>query len=481
MNHVTKNKLLTETARRVISTGAVLALGVATVVVGGANVLAWGPDRPTYTSGAPADHVVFNSITDNPAYGDERNFVRIKPADAGNSAYADDVDVEPGKEYEVMVYFHNNASKTFNSAEHDFKGIAKDTRLRVAMPDKLTAGERTGLTGYISASNATPKQVYDDAFMKSSQDVALKYVSGSAKVTSFGAVNGQTLPDSFLLEGANLGYDSLNGELPGCNEYAGYVTYKFTAEAPNFTLKKQVRKVGDSEWKDRIVANLGDRIEYNIAYQNTGTVRQENVVIRDAMPKTMEFVGGSTIMINSHVPGGEAQPDGIVTNGLNIGSYASMGNAGLKYEAIISGDLEKCGLNELVNYATAITAHGNKQVQAVVEVNVDCAVDECKPGIPVGDERCEDKCIPVEGQIVDSDGNCVAAPSTLPTTGPTEVVLSLIGLAALIVGAMYWYKSRKDLQKLLATGDVGELDASSEAPKLLQLKKDTDSEKSEDK
>ena len=38
----------------------------------------WGPDRRTYTMTTPAKYAVFNSITDNPNYGDERNFVTTK-------------------------------------------------------------------------------------------------------------------------------------------------------------------------------------------------------------------------------------------------------------------------------------------------------------------------------------------------------------------------------------------------------------------
>lgn len=37
----------------------------------------WGPERPLYSLQETADHAVFNSMTDNPAIGDERDFVRI--------------------------------------------------------------------------------------------------------------------------------------------------------------------------------------------------------------------------------------------------------------------------------------------------------------------------------------------------------------------------------------------------------------------
>ena len=75
----------------------VVALGVV-VLATSAGALAWGPERPTYTIEKPADHVTFNSITNNPAYGDERNFVRIKEAGAPASAYSDDTKVEPAND-----------------------------------------------------------------------------------------------------------------------------------------------------------------------------------------------------------------------------------------------------------------------------------------------------------------------------------------------------------------------------------------------
>ena len=59
-------------------TSAVIAV-VAAVVAVPAMLLAWGPTRPTYTIEHPADHVTFNSITNNPNIGgDERDFVGIR-------------------------------------------------------------------------------------------------------------------------------------------------------------------------------------------------------------------------------------------------------------------------------------------------------------------------------------------------------------------------------------------------------------------
>ena len=68
----------------------------------------WGPNRTTFTWDDPAPYATFNSITDNPQLGDERNFVRIREVQDGNT-FGDEVQLEVGKTYEVYIYYHNNA------------------------------------------------------------------------------------------------------------------------------------------------------------------------------------------------------------------------------------------------------------------------------------------------------------------------------------------------------------------------------------
>lgn len=80
----------------------------AMMVSGGAFAASWGPERDLYSWSSPADHVVFNSLTDNPTLGDERNFVRVRKAGT-NDTLVDVLEVEPGDVVEVFVYYHNNA------------------------------------------------------------------------------------------------------------------------------------------------------------------------------------------------------------------------------------------------------------------------------------------------------------------------------------------------------------------------------------
>ena len=55
---------------------AVLVSLIAIVGVGAVAYASFGPSRPTYTWAHPADHITFNSITDNPEAGDERAFLQ---------------------------------------------------------------------------------------------------------------------------------------------------------------------------------------------------------------------------------------------------------------------------------------------------------------------------------------------------------------------------------------------------------------------
>ena len=220
--------------------GAFVAIVAAAIIVP-ATLYAWGPDRPTYTIEQPADHVTFNSITNNPNIGDERNFVGIREATAPN-VWHDDMQVERGKEYVVRMYVHNNAATNLNK-------VAENTTARITLP--TTTGTSVQVVGSVSASNASPQMVYDHATFKGSENFNIAYIPGTLKYENnvFGA-NGTALPESiFTSAGALLGYDKLDGKIPGCFEYAGYVSFKvkpqFAATPPSdFTVQKQVRKEG---------------------------------------------------------------------------------------------------------------------------------------------------------------------------------------------------------------------------------------------
>lgn len=386
---------------------ALLVSMIATAILLPISVFAYGPDRATFTYEHPADYVTFNSITDNPNVGDERNFVRIKE-DNTTSTYTDNVNIQAGKEYQVMVYYHNNAASDLNASG---AGIAKDVMLRMQMASSVNSNSSTSVTGFISASNANPGTVWDSATITNttSNAIDLSFVAGSAKVTSNGAVNGATLPDAVFSNGTKLGYNTLDGTLPGCNQYAGYVVFDIKATQPNFTLQKQVSVDNGKTWTDKANAQPGQTVLYRLVYTNTGTEQQNGVTISDKLPAGESYVSNSTMIANS-VTGGkyQATSEGLTTTGLNIGSYAPNGNAYLKYSAKIADakDLQ-CGVNALTNTATVYTDNGSKTTTAEVDVN---------------NNTCE-----------------------LPHTGPSETMLGILGIGAVVASLGYYLSSRKAL------------------------------------
>lgn len=389
----------------------VLLVGFLVSVFAASTVFAGGPERPTFTSAAPADYVTFNSITDNPEHGDERNFVLVR--EAGIGTYKNEIKIQPGKEYEVYSYYHNNAKSSLNPSK---QGIATNTRMSVQAPSVIKPGEKGILSTSISADNANPKRVWDEAYITTDTTIDLRYVAGSAKIHSGGAVNGSILPSSlFTPGGAFLGYFEMNGIMPGCADYAGYVIYRLKADKPGFEAAKDVSLSGTGAWANSIAATAGAKVDYRITYKNSGTTDQKDVTIKDVLPAGMKYVAGSTTLVNPSNPKGLKANDEIVNRGINIGHYHGGESATITFSATVARLEElQCGQLAMRNTASVITANGTKADTADV--------------------------------IVTKEG-CAAA--TLPTTGPVEVIAGLVGIAAITVGIVYYVKSRRDLEQTL--------------------------------
>ena len=405
---------------------AVIAM-IATAIIVPAALLAWGPDRPTYTIEKPADHVTFNSITNNPSHGDERNFVQVRDANSGNETYVDNISLTPGHEYVVYVYYHNNASSSLNASG---VGVAKGAYVKAEIPAVVAKGANgVKAVGYVGATNSNPGQVWDDISFNNTTtaDIALKYIPSSATIHSFGAVNGKTIADSIVTTGAPIGYDSLNGELKGCNEYAGYVTFRVKADQPNFTISKQVHKTGIEGWKEVEAVNPGDSVDYLVTYKNTGTTVQNDVVISDALPAGVSYVADSTYVANGTNPNGIKVSDNII-KGINIGSYAPGAAAYIKFTAKVAAnnDLEVCGINTLHNVAKAQTDNGDKEDSADVTVTKTCEEPK-KPEEPKQPEQPKE------------------TPKELPVTGAGEGIAAFLGLGATVTSAGYYIASRRAL------------------------------------
>lgn len=405
-------------------------LGVAaTAVVAGAtmvptSVLAWGDSnngRTAYTleqinAGNLGSNITFNSIT-NGKIGDERNFVGAKLSSSATTTWnADEINVQDGETYTIRLYVHNNSPRGVNA-------IAKGVSANFSLP--TTVAKSQSVIGYINSSNANPTTYWDEVKLVSSNDFYIEYVKGSAKYTNskLGTV---ALPDEVIVSGATIGYDALNGEIPGCYEYDGQVTIEVKVHnSITSKLSKTVRLKGTKTWGEMVDAKVGDEVEYQIEYVNLAADRVNDVMIRDILPNNMEYVADSTYLYNSNYQSGvKVVENTVTTSGINIGSYEAQGNAYVRFTArVINKDLV-CGNNQLVNWASA---------------TVNSAVFKDDASVMVAQSE---NCRPKQSNTNVDTG---AKVSSIVSTGPAEVAGAAVGAGSLITALGYFIASRKKL------------------------------------
>ena len=362
-------KLINFIKNHSIISGSVLVAAIAPALV-----WAWGPSRPSFTIEKPADYITFNSITNNPVIGgDEKDFVGIREV-GSNAKWTNNMKIQNGKEYYVRIYVHNNAASNLNL-------VAENVVAKLNVP--TTTAKNVTVQGQISASNAKPNTVWDEATFSSDNDFNLAYVAGSALFENNG-MGTTKLPDSIVNNtGAKLGYDKLDGKIPGCFQYAGYVTVKVKAqvnqpqEKTDIDLAKTVRNKtnGEKSWVETANAKSGDTVQFQIHAKNTGSAEIQNLVIRDILPKGLNYVAGSTKLYNTSNPKGLKVSDNVIQNsGINIGSYQPNGDAYVRFDATVSAEnsLPVCGDNTLTNIAQASDQKIVKNDTASVKVTKKC-------------------------------------------------------------------------------------------------------------
>ena len=406
---------------------SVLGVAVVTAIAGTAlvasNASAWGDvdgGRKSYTieeinKGAIDDQIVLNSISDNPDLN-ELYFVQARAADAKNVWNANDIEVENGKEYIVRLYVHNNNPRGTEM-------VAKGVTANVNVPTE--SGKSITVTGTISAENSKPAKVWDEVVFKSSTNTFhLEYVKGSALIENNGAVNNTKLSDNLVMGGTTLGYDSLNGEIPGCFQYASIVTFRVKAIYDyDFSVTKLVRLAGETEWKKQVYAKVGDTVEYKITYKNTSDSLEENVVLFDKLGSNQTYVPGSTKLYNSNYKDGLALKDGLTTSeGINIGDYKANAAAVVTFQVTMQDDNLGCGGdNVLRSWAQGYIGHDETMKQDYADVLI-------YKGCP----KNEDPVTPV-----------TPTDPVLPSTGASDIAATALGAGSLVTAAGYALTSRK--------------------------------------
>lgn len=348
------------------------------------TVSAWGDDsglpemRPSYTeaeidAGKLGDTITFNSISDNKDIGDEKNFVSARmynDTDTSHPWRDNEINVEDGKEYVIRMYVHNNSPKGRD-------GVAKDTRVFFNIPND--SGTQLKITGFLDSSNAFPSEYWDSVILNSHNGKIfhLEPVSNSARISNKGVGKvdgGAQLTDEIITDtnGVLIGFDSLNGEIPGCFEYDSIVTMRVKVIYDyEYNVNTEVRLAGDTDktWKKSVDAKIGDKVEFQIEYQNTGADTQNRVIVGDILPANLKYVPGSTILYTgSHPDGATVEKDSIIDDGLIIGDYKPKTNAYIRFTAEVVDETFTCGLFTLRNWGRVSV--GLNLIQDSADVNV---------------------------------------------------------------------------------------------------------------
>lgn len=392
---------------------------------------AWGDSTPggkgrqTYTLddsdlGELDDVITFNSLVaghngKSLETGSELNFVSALPADADIHDYwqGNNITVEDGKEYVVRLYVHNNSPK-------GIAGTSTGTKVAIsgigASKTNAKGKQEVEVNGFIESDNATPKEYWDYVRFYSNTSFHLDYVYGSAMIYNRGAtgttdpisaaeiesksgdelkallnshtVTGKSLGDDIVLktkadgtlDGQLIGFDALDGNVPGCYEYSSYITIRVKAVFDyEFAAEVKVRKEGGGKdgWKESINAQVGDKVEFCIDYKNMDAKTnddnkiQNNVTVSDALPSSLKYVLGTAKIYDDSTDGEWitlTSGDNIATHGVDIGCYSGGSNASIAFTAqVVDSDL-KYGKNTLVNWGQANVGSTSQAGYAVVIV-----------------------------------------------------------------------------------------------------------------
>lgn len=327
--------------------------------------------------------IIFNTISDS-VMGDEKNFVgarqciiredgRANPADPDGYEWdGNNITALDGQYYIIRLYVHNNNPNGFDA-------VAEDTMVAFNLPhDSASTIE---VNGIITSSNAIPSKYWDHVNFNSEDGTPfhLEYLQGSGILenNSIG-LGGLTLSDDIVNAksgGTLIGYDALDGKIPGCYQYDCVVSIKVKVVYDyEFSVETKVRLADneDKSWQDTVEAKVGDKVEFQIQYLNTGNATQSNVLVKDTLPSNLRFVDGTAKIYNVNHPNGATFKNGyVMTEGTNIGAYGADSNAFIRFTAEVVDDNLACGSNTLINWAQVRVGDTVEQNYAQIHVQVE--------------------------------------------------------------------------------------------------------------
>jgi hypothetical protein len=194
----------------------------------GKETAKWGPPRTFYQWEHPAPILTINSIADNPVWGFEGKFIRVRHVETSNLCLRVSGDV--GDRLAFVVYVENSSDSG--------RGLfTRRLRLRVR---KGTFRGRAIVRAFLSSDNSKPRAVWSDAAVDGTTAGEISPARRSTRISS-NFYRGPLRGDIWSPGGALIGPDiSSLGKLSGAAADSFYVYFEATV-APAFATSRTVR------------------------------------------------------------------------------------------------------------------------------------------------------------------------------------------------------------------------------------------------
>lgn len=165
---------------------------------------------------------ILNSVINHPERFDEHNFINITDLKThSNSIWS--TELQPNTDYEVQIYFRNDSDPKY----YQSGGTATGVRLAIDFNTQLMKDQEGAIAATIMADNTEPAQFTDLHWLYADTNLEIQYIEHSARIHSNGKVNNTALEDElFSKTGCLLGYNRLNGRLPGGDQFMGWVSFR---------------------------------------------------------------------------------------------------------------------------------------------------------------------------------------------------------------------------------------------------------------
>ncbi|MEK9155993.1 MAG: hypothetical protein AAB360_01665 [Patescibacteria group bacterium] len=214
-----------------------------------------------------------------------------------------------GDEFLGVIYYHNIIEGT----------VARNTTITVAAP-KQTTNKVAFFEAAISADNAetVTDTILPDGTVVGRPGLTVALNANADIGLDLNSVNwfpnstdlGSTNPQPIIVAPTLDGFSANIGDINGCWDFAGFITFKFRAmpQAINLDLNKTVRNIApvkaETNFSELTAALFGEVVEFDVAATNPGSAPVDNILLSDLLPPELQYVPGTL----AHIAGTTVTP-----------------------------------------------------------------------------------------------------------------------------------------------------------------------------